>query len=708
MIVIFCDNIIKKKEIRSFCRISYGGNRERMEWTESVSILKGVGEKTAKLLAKLQIFTVEDLLTHFPKNYDIYEDICPIGSLQEGKTAAVEGVLAHMPSLTVHGSMQLLTVRLKDSSGELALTWFHMPFLKKTLRLGTKYILRGEVIRKHGILAMNQPAILSKEEFYNRLSVLQPLYALTAGLTNNAVVKLMRQALEEADFNDDPLPLQVREEEKLMDYKTAIKVIHFPKDRDQMVEARRRLVFDDFFYFTMAVQLLKQNESRNKNHHPIVFSEECRRFVENLPFPLTGAQKRVMEQIRADLEGTYTMNRLIQGDVGSGKTVIAQIALLACGLSGRQGCFMAPTEVLAKQHYDSISADFAAYGLTVVLLVGSMTAKEKREVYQKIECHNADIIIGTHALIQEKVVYDRLGLVVTDEQHRFGVRQREQLAGKGEFPHILVMSATPIPRTLAIILYGDLDVSVVDELPASRLPIQNCVVDTSYRPAAYRFLAKQVEEGHQAYIICPMVEESEAVDAENVMDYTQQIRDAMPACVQIEYLHGKLKPKEKNEIMERFVSGKIHILVSTTVVEVGVNVPNATVMMVENAERFGLAQLHQLRGRVGRGSAQSYCIFMSGIQGRDVQERLNILRSSNDGFVIANEDLRLRGPGDMFGIRQSGTMEFKLGDIYNDSAILMQANGAAKRLFEEYQEKIFEKFPHLEEKICHYTGQISL
>lgn len=679
-----------------------------MKRTEPVSVLKGVGEKTEKILAKLSIFTIEDLLTHFPKNYDIYEPLCPIALLEEGKIAAVEGVLMYEPHVMVKKKLTILETRIKDGSGSIGLTWFHMPFLKKSLHLGTRYIIRGEVVRKNGVLAMNQPAILSKEEFYNRLFVLQPCYALTAGITNNGMAKLIRQALKETDLNGDFLPLEIQKAQELMDYKTALHAIHFPKDKEQMQKARNRLVFDEFFSFTMAIQLLKQNQHREENRHKIVFSEQCRKFRKELPFPLTGAQQRVLSEIQADLEGMYVMNRLIQGDVGSGKTVLAEVSLLACGLSGYQGCFMAPTEVLAKQHFDEISGKFSRYGLQTVFLAGSMTAKEKREVYAKIKSHEADIIIGTHALIQEKTEYDRLGLVITDEQHRFGVRQREQLAGKGEMPHVLVMSATPIPRTLAIVLYGDLDVSVVDELPASRLPIQNCVVDTRYRPAAYRFMEKQVGLGHQVYIICPMVEESEAVEAENVLDYARQLSEIMPPYVEVACLHGKMKPKEKNLIMERFAAGQIHILVSTTVVEVGVNVPNATVMMVENAERFGLAQLHQLRGRVGRGSAQSYCIFMSGMQGKEIRERLDILRRSNDGFVIAGEDLKLRGPGDLFGIRQSGIMEFKLGDIYQDSRILLQANTAAGELSGKYGNKLFVKFPQLKEKTGDYTGRISL
>jgi ATP-dependent DNA helicase RecG len=395
------------------------------------------------------------------------------------------------------------------------------------------------------------------------------------------------------------------------------------------------------------------------------------------------------------------MNRLIQGDVGSGKTVLAILALLMAVKNGYQASFMVPTEVLAKQHYKSLTSLCTDFGISICLLVGSMTAKEKRETYDKIKTHQADIIIGTHALIQEKVEYDRLGLVITDEQHRFGVKQREALMNKGGNPHVLVMSATPIPRTLAIILYGDLDISIVDELPAKRLPIKNCVVDTNYRPSAYRFIDKQVAEGRQAYVICPMVEESEEVEAENVIEYTERIKEALVPNIAVEFLHGKMKPKDKNDVMERFANGEINVLVSTTVVEVGVNVPNATVMMVENSERFGLAQLHQLRGRVGRGEDQSYCIFVCGSSSKDAWERLEILNKSNDGFYIAGEDLKLRGPGDIFGIRQSGDMDFKLGDIFNDASLLKAAAKAVKSLKDKEVDSIFEANPYLEEKILY-------
>ena len=413
--------------------------------------------------------------------------------------------------------------------------------------------------------------------------------------------------------------------------------------------------------------------------------KETQQLLESLPYELTGAQKKVWEELQRDLAGEGVMSRLIQGDVGSGKTVVALLALVCAVYNGYQGALMAPTEVLARQHGQSIREMLEGAGLpvSVAVLTGSMTAKEKRLAYEAIESGEAKIVVGTHALIQNQVRFSRLGLVVTDEQHRFGVRQRETLTDKGEYPHVLVMSATPIPRTLAIILYGDLDISVLDELPANRLPIKNCVVDESYRATAYRFMEKEIAAGRQVYVICAMVEENPELELENVVDYTEKLKKAMNPSTAIEYLHGKMKAAEKNEIMERFAAGEIQVLVSTTVVEVGVNVPNATVMMVENAERFGLAQLHQLRGRVGRGKHQSYCIFVSGNDSPDTKKRLEILNKSNDGFYIASEDLKLRGPGDLFGIRQSGLLEFRIGDVFTDAGILKAAGEAAARLLRE-------------------------
>ena len=422
--------------------------------------------------------------------------------------------------------------------------------------------------------------------------------------------------------------------------------------------------------------------------------KEIDQFLGKLPYELTKAQKKVWNEIESDLMSDHVMARLVQGDVGSGKTIVALLSLLFVCYNGYQGAMMAPTEVLAKQHYESICEMLEEYQIPfhVELLTGSMTAKQKKEAYARIKSGEANIIIGTHALIQDKVEYDSLALVVTDEQHRFGVKQREKFVAKGCEPHVLVMSATPIPRTLAIIIYGDLDISVIDELPANRVPIKNCVVDTSYRNTAYNFMKKQVSEGRQCYVICPMVEESEMLEAENVIDYAKTLQEALGDSIKVSYLHGKMKQSEKDEIMSAFGKNEIQILVSTTVIEVGINVPNATVMMIENAERFGLAQLHQLRGRVGRGKHQSYCIFMSASKTKETKQRLEILNQSNDGFKIASEDLKLRGPGDLFGIRQSGILDFKLGDVYQDAKLLQKASDAANEILE--QDPLLEKEEH--------------
>lgn len=674
-----------------------------LKLTDSVSAIKGVGEKTEKALSKLSVYSVGDLIRHYPRSYDAYESPVPIATVEEGEKVAVEASVITSPLVKQVRNLKIIGIRVKDASGSINLSWFNMPFLTNRLRVGYHYIFRGKAVTKNGILVMEQPEIFTREEYRVKMNVLQPIYPLTDGITNNLLAKAIKIAFGELDNMEDYLPKSILKEHKLMNSKNALLEVHFPKDKELLGEARRRLIFDEFFQFTLALSYLKESKKSWDNHFGLEEKEELAEYREGLPYKLTGAQIRVWDEIRRDLSAEHTMNRLIQGDVGSGKTILAALALLHIALNGYQGCLMVPTEVLAKQHFESISGPFQKYGIQTVLLTGSMTAAGKRQVYEKIKTGQAGIIIGTHALIQEKVEYANLALVVTDEQHRFGVRQRETLFSKGNEPHVLVMSATPIPRTLAIILYGDLDISLVDELPAGRQPIKNCVVDTGYRPTAYRFIEKQLTEGHQAYVICPMVEESEVMEAENVIEYTEKLKEALPKA-QVEYLHGKMKSIQKNDIMDRFSKGDIQVLVSTTVVEVGVNVPNATVMMIENAERFGLAQLHQLRGRVGRGDAQSYCILVCGRAGKDIRKRLEILNQSNDGFFIAGEDLKLRGPGDMFGIRQSGDMEFKLGDIYQDTAVLMEANEAAKQLKPKELEEILLKAPDLSERLGRFKG----
>lgn len=644
--------------------------------------IKGVGEKTRKLFEKLSIYTVGDLLAHFPKDYETFEKPLMIADASVGEVCAVRGMVVGIPNVKKIRNLTVLNVTVRDASGGMLLTFFNMPFLKTVLKSGGFYLFRGLVQTKGSAKVMEQPKIFTQEEYARQMSFIQPKYSLTKGLSDQALRKAMKQALTYYEFEQEYYPVWLMQQYKLMPYHEAMGSIHFPLDYETLLQARRRLVFDEFFEFLLVLRQNKELVRQLPNKYPMKEDAQVNRFLIELPFDLTKAQLHVWEEIRKDMSGSYCMNRLIQGDVGSGKTIVAVLALLLTVINGYQGAMMAPTEVLAVQHFETIQEYISQHSLPFVpvLLVGSMTARAKRQAYGLMESGEANLVIGTHAVIQDKVHFKNLALVVTDEQHRFGVRQREQLAQKGYFPHVLVMSATPIPRTLAIILYGDLHISIIDELPANRLPIKNCVVNTAYRPKAYEFIAKEVDAGRQAYVICPMVEEGELEDTENVTEYAQKLKAVLPVCVRVEALHGKMRPADKNRIMEEFAGHNIDVLVSTTVIEVGINVPNATVMMVENAERFGLAQLHQLRGRVGRGKYQSYCIFISAKEKKETMQRLEILNHSNDGFFIASEDLKLRGPGDLFGIRQSGDFSFHVGDIYNDAGILKEASEAVEKI----------------------------
>lgn len=670
--------------------------------------LKGVGEKTEKLFQKIGITTAEELLRYYPRTYDIYEEPVEIASAEEDKTVSIRATIATGIYINQIRNLQVLTTTVADASGRLPVAWFNAPYLRGTLKKGSVFILRGKIIRKKGRPQMEHPEIFTPAAYEEIIHSMQPVYGLTKGLSNKMITKLVHQILDTRPLHGEYLPEEIRERYQLADANYAIRTVHFPKNMQELLTARKRLVFDEFLLFVLAIQLLKEKTEEAPNTFPMKPVWTTEEIIEGLPYDLTGAQKNVWHEIERDLSGHKLMSRLVQGDVGSGKTVIAFLAMVLSAENGFQSALMVPTEVLANQHYEGFLRLMEEQNIASchpVLLTGSTTARQKREIYQKIADGEVNVIIGTHALIQEKVEYKNLGLVITDEQHRFGVRQREALTTRGNPPHVLVMSATPIPRTLAIILYGDLDISIIDELPAKRLPIKNCVVGTSYRPKAYSFIEKQVQMGRQAYVICPMVEESEGLEAENVTDYARKLQEILPGEIKVEILHGKMKPKEKNRIMEAFASGEIQVLVSTTVVEVGVNVPNATVMMVENAERFGLAQLHQLRGRVGRGEHQSYCIFIQGNNEENTSKRLKILNESNDGFYIAGEDLKLRGPGDLFGIRQSGLMEFKIGDIYNDAGILKNASEAAGEILALDFDLILPQHKVLKEHLKGYMSE---
>lgn len=657
-----------------------------MNESESIRKLKGIGEKTEALFHKIGVYTIGDLLRYYPRDYDVFREVQAVGEIKDQEKAAIMGTITGSVEVKKVRNLTIVSTTISDLTGKCKLTWFNMPFLRNTLKRGMTMVFRGKMIIKNNQRAIEQPEIYTPAAYEQKLHSMQPIYSLTAGLTNQMITKMVREVLENLDLNRDYLPEELRVRNGLAEYNFAIQQIHFPKDQDTFITARKRLSFDEFLFFILALQKLKEKNVTEVNHYRMKEVWKTEEVIESLPYQLTNAQKNVWYEIENDLKGEKLMARLVQGDVGSGKTIIAFLAMIMAAENGYQSAIMVPTEVLAKQHYESLLQLLKENGLqevySPVMLTGSNTAKEKRLLYEKIASGETMMIVGTHALIQEKVVYKNLSLVITDEQHRFGVRQREAFSTKGEKPNVLVMSATPIPRTLGIILYGDLDISVIDELPAQRLPIKNCVVDTSYRPKAYRFIENQVKEGHQVYVICPMVEESEGLEAENVIDYAEKLRKNLENDIRIGILHGQMKPKEKNSIMEAFSSNEIQVLVSTTVVEVGVNVPNATVMMVENAERFGLAQLHQLRGRVGRGSSQSYCIFIHGQDKAEQSRRLQILKESNDGFYIAGEDLKLRGPGDLFGVKQSGILEFAIADIFRDADIMKKASEAAGEILE--------------------------
>lgn len=678
-----------------------------MNYNDSIRTIKGVGEKAEQKFHKLNIWEIGDLIEHYPRDYDEFHDVVPICGLEEGKLMAVEGVLRKKPAIKNTSRMKIITAFFEDETGVVQVTWFNMPFLASRLHMGTRYLLRGRVGQLNGKTVLEQPKIYSKNEFYKNVGKMLPIYPLTAGLTNNQVTKAVKQALSECEGITEFLPAEIRKRHDLMGCRKAVQDIHFPKNRVEFLKARKRLVFDELFLYQAALRAIRQRND-HVSGHVMQYREELDTFRGTLPFTLTNAQEKVFGEILADMTGGRVMNRLVQGDVGSGKTVVAVMALYLTVCNGSQGAFMVPTEVLASQHYDSLQRMLGESGVRIGLLTGSLTAKQKREGKEKLASGEWDIVVGTHAILQDNVEFRKLALVITDEQHRFGVRQRETLSEKGEEPHVLAMSATPIPRTLALVLYGDMDLSVMDERPADRLPIKNCVVGTEFRPNAYKFMKEQISLGHQVYIICPMVEENEESELESVTIYAEKLREAFRGTAVVDSLHGKMKPQEKNDIMERFSDGTTDILVSTTVIEVGIDVPNATVMMIENAERFGLAQLHQLRGRVGRGAAQSYCILMYGRDSKEGRERLNILAQSNDGFKIAEEDLKLRGQGDFFGVMQSGDKLFKLADIYEDANLLAAANEEAKRYEFDEISRFYAKNKRLTEKLGHYMGKVSL
>lgn len=658
-----------------------------MNFNTSMKELKGIGDKNGALFHKLNIDTVGDLLQYFPRAYESFRE--PV-TLREGagmEKAAVTAVVAGEPVLTRVKRYQILRFPVKDTEGNsFIVRIFNMPYLKKTIRPGGEYVFYGKILTVADHLQMDQPRMYKPDKYLEMTKGLLPVYSYTKGLSNDTIRKYVMLALREMEGRiADPLPEAFLLSHAFPDYEKTLGAMHNPDTGEMLYQAKKRISYEEFFYFLLSVRQNQSHDILTTQENRFIECAQTGRLIEALPFTLTDSQLKAWHEIESDLYGGTICNRLLQGDVGCGKTMIAVLALLCCVCNGRQGAFMAPTEVLALQHFKLIEDMTKQYGLPFrpVLLTGSVRAREKREAYEEIAAGTVNLVIGTHALLEDAVQFQKLGLVVTDEQHRFGVRQRTVLSGKGKEVHTIVMSATPIPRSLAMILYGGLAVSTIPELPGNRLPIKNAVVDTRYRPTAYKFMKDEIAKGRQVYVICPMVESGIMEELENVEDYSQKLRSVFDDRIRIATLHGKMKGAEKNRIMEEFSAGNYDILVSTTVIEVGINVPNATVMMIENAERFGLAALHQLRGRVGRGEHQSYCIFVDTTGNEKSKKRLEILGRTNDGFEIANADLKMRGPGEMSGTLQSGDTGFVYADIYEDADMLYLANEDVDTLLKE-------------------------
>ena len=649
--------------------------------SKDIRYLKGVGEKRAELFNKKGINTVEDLLYYFPRSHEDRSEMKEIADCAEGETVCISvTVFSPVKDVRVRRNLLVSTMIVSDTTGALNVVWYNNKYVKGQFFTGDEYILYGKITRNRGKMEMINPVYekKGKERFTGKIV---PLYPLTEGLTQKILQSSMELALKEAGRLEEYIPAEIREQYNIAELNYAMKNIHFPEDFESYNIARERFVFEELLILQLA---LSGHKDENTQKDSVKFDDiMCvREFTDSLPFPLTNAQKRVLNEILKDTKSGKMMNRLVQGDVGSGKTAVAAAAIYVAVKNGHQAAMMAPTEILATQHAETLAQFFKGMNINVVMLTGSMKAKDKRLAYDMIATGAADVIVGTHAIIQEAVEYNDLALVVADEQHRFGVEQRAKLAAKGNNPHMLIMSATPIPRTLALILYGDLDISIIDELPPGRKPVKTYAVGENMRQRIFAFLEKNVNDGMQAYVVCPLIEETEKSDLQNAEALAEKLQSVFPN-FKVGLMHGRMKPKLKEEIMDEFVRGEIKILVSTTVIEVGVNVPNANIMVIENAERFGLSQLHQLRGRVGRGGDQAYCILFAHGNNEVTKKRMETMTISNDGFYISEQDLKLRGPGDFFGTRQHGLPEMKIANLFEDRDILAVSQMAAKKILEE-------------------------
>lgn len=665
-----------------------------------IRYLKGVGEKRAEAFARLGIFTVSDLLNYFPRDYEDRRKTLNISDVRAGDKACINAyVSSNIKTRTPRRGFSVTEFRAVDETGGINIVFFNQKYSVGKLQAGERYIFFGKVEERGGKLSMTNPTFEREDSSGNKTGAILPIYGLTAGLSADIIRIAVKTALSEFSQGiPEVIPEEIRRKLKLAHVGYSYREIHFPTSEEELEIAKRRLVFEELFVLSLGLMHLR--DRREYKSGIAIKDADYSKYISALPFKPTNAQFRVMGEIASDMKSTRPMNRIVQGDVGSGKTAVAAAAAYLAYKNGLQTALMVPTEILAEQHFASLSEELSQLGMKCELLCGSMKASEKRTVKGKCSTGEIDLLIGTHAIISEDVDFLRLGLMIVDEQHRFGVRQRAALASKGHNPHQLVMSATPIPRSLALIMYGDLDISVIDELPPGRLPVDTLIVNDTKRNDAYAFIKKQLDEGHQAYIVCPLIDEDEEGEMRSVEKFAEELSDTVFKGKQVEFLHGKMKQKEKDAVMRRFVSGETSAIVSTTVIEVGVNVPNATVMAIENSERFGLSQLHQLRGRVGRGTDKSYCILFSNVsKWSPAAERLQALRKNADGFKISEEDLKLRGPGDFFGTRQHGLPILKIASFMSDMRVLDLAKREAEKIAEEDRALKAPEYKLLRERI---------
>ena len=677
-----------------------------LDLTKDVKYVKGVGPNRVKLLNKIGIYNLGDLITYYPRDYEDRSKPKLINEVLDGEEVLIKGfVISKMLELKIRKNLTIYKLIIRDETGPCTITWYNQPYLKKIFIVGNEYSFYGKISKKGNRVEMNSP-VFDNIETQKNTGKIVPIYPLTYNLSQNTIRQIIENGLNEVeDELQETIPEYLRKEYNLININNAIHNIHFPQEFSDFKKARTRLVFEELLDLQLALLSLKNKYTQEKVGIKFDKNIKISNVINELPFKLTHAQLKVLEEIDTNMESEKTMNRLLQGDVGSGKTIVSIIATYKAVKSGYQVAVMAPTAILASQHLESFTEVLSKYGIKCELLVSSITKKKKDEILEKLQSGEIDVLIGTHAILEDNVIFKNLGLVVTDEQHRFGVRQRSTIAAKGNNPDVLVMTATPIPRTLALILYGDLDISIIDELPPNRKKIETYAVTKSMTERVNNFIKKQINEGRQIYVVCPLVEENEEIKANSVIELAEKYKNKVFKDYKVEYIHGKMRPKEKDEIMQKFKDGEIDILISTTVIEVGVNVPNSSTMIVENAERFGLAQLHQLRGRVGRGEYQSYCILKYNSGSDVVRERMKIMQDTNNGFIIAEKDLELRGSGEFFGTKQHGLPEFKIANLFEDMNILQSVQAVANKIIDEDPELKMEKNKALKKIVDQRFGE---